>query len=237
MIKPILQIGDPILETVCEDVALPITPDILEIITDLKDTLASTGELGAGLSAPQIGITKRIAIVKNIDIEMKIRATKSFEAIFRIKLNETTVGDILKSDKTSIYLKYKDEKFSNADQRNEIVSALEKYLEFSLINPVVEYENEYETFYWEGCLSVGVGDDALYAPVARSEIVRLTYVDLNGASQKMEAKDYFAHVVLHEIDHLNGKLFLSRVKDITKIWKSKALDVYYKENGKYPPFE
>lgn len=63
----------------------------------------------------------------------------------------------------------------------------------------------------EGCLSV----PDVFEDVERAERVTLTYLDLNGQKQHVEADGLLAVCVQHEIDHLDGKLFvdyLSRLK-------------------------
>ena len=63
----------------------------------------------------------------------------------------------------------------------------------------------------EGCLSI----PDVYAEIERPAVVRVVYQDATGARQEMLAEGLMATVVQHEIDHLNGKLFidyLSRLK-------------------------
>ncbi len=63
----------------------------------------------------------------------------------------------------------------------------------------------------EGCLSV----PEVFEEVERAQRVTLTYLDLNGEAQRVEADGLLAVCVQHEIDHLDGKLFvdyLSRLK-------------------------
>lgn len=105
-----------------------------------------------------------------------------------------------------------------------------------MINPTILKFGKKESAYWEGCLSVGVGPDGLYAPVSRPDNIDITYLDQNGNTKNLACKGFFAHIVQHEIDHLKGRLFLSYVSDPETIWKSKDLDSYYTEHGDYPAF-
>lgn len=233
MKKPILQIGNQILYTTSETVSFPLSDEIKNIIIDIKDTLDSTGELGAGLSAVQIGKLVRVAIVRDIDLDAKLKKAKDPQKLLNLNCHGKSIEELLESHTELLEsLKISDKVVLNSD----LLDFYKKITEFVIINPRIILENEYETFYYEGCLSVGVGDDALYAPVARTEEITFEYFDETGEKKNLEAKNYFAHVVLHEIDHMNGKLFLSRVTDPTKIWKSKDLDVYFDKHGKYPPF-
>ncbi len=103
-----------------------------------------------------------------------------------------------------------------------------------ILNPVVKSTGKRTSTYWEGCLSVGVGPDGLFAPVTRPSTIEITYQDRKGNNKSLTCKGFFSHVVQHEIDHLNGNLFLKYVEDPTTIWKNKDLDAYYEEHKEYP---
>jgi peptide deformylase len=66
-IRPVLQLGDPLLREVCAKVENPTSPEITELVQDLADTLshwrAKTG-YGRGIAAPQIGTLRRIVFLK-----------------------------------------------------------------------------------------------------------------------------------------------------------------------------
>jgi len=66
-IRPILQLGNPILRERCAAVADATSPDIAELVRDLADTLAhwraETG-YGRGIAAPQIGVLQRVIFLK-----------------------------------------------------------------------------------------------------------------------------------------------------------------------------
>ena len=77
-----------------------------------------------------------------------------------------------------------------------------------LINPdIVEYSEETVEFF-EGCLSVA-GFSAL---VKRSRRVRVEYLDEYGQPQQIQASGWFARILQHEIDHLNGRLYIDRME-------------------------
>ncbi len=80
-----------------------------------------------------------------------------------------------------------------------------------LINPEVTWESEERNTYSEGCLSV----PEHYADVERPAAVRVQYLDYNGQMQEDLMEGLTATCVQHEIDHLNGVVFidyLSRLK-------------------------
>jgi len=78
----------------------------------------------------------------------------------------------------------------------------------ALVNPrIVEYSDETVEFF-EGCLSVA-GFSAL---VKRSRRVRVEYLDENAQPRAIEASGWFARILQHEIDHLNGQLYIDRME-------------------------
>jgi peptide deformylase len=77
-----------------------------------------------------------------------------------------------------------------------------------LVNPrIVEYSDETAEFF-EGCLSLP-GFSAL---VKRSRAVRVDYTDENGHPRQIEAHGWFARILQHEIDHLEGRLYIDRME-------------------------
>lgn len=71
-VRPVLQLGDPLLRTVCARVGDHSSREIRELVSDLTDTLAhwrmKTG-YGRGIAAPQIGVLKRVIFLKLPDAE------------------------------------------------------------------------------------------------------------------------------------------------------------------------
>ena len=77
------------------------------------------------------------------------------------------------------------------------------------INPFVTVLDPASAGYWEGCLSV----PGLRGFVERPQRIQLTYTDASGAQLEREFSDFHATVVQHEIDHLNGTLYVDRIED------------------------
>jgi len=75
-----------------------------------------------------------------------------------------------------------------------------------IVNPEILEESGRETES-EGCLSV----PGLAVKVARAKKIRLRYQDRQGNSHEVTLKDFFARVIQHEMDHLNGILLIDRV--------------------------
>ncbi len=77
------------------------------------------------------------------------------------------------------------------------------------INPEIEVLNPATAGYWEGCLSV----PGLRGYVERPQLVRVRALDLQGESFELELQGFLATVFQHEFDHLDGKLYVDRLKD------------------------
>ncbi|HEY9215660.1 MAG TPA: peptide deformylase [Ancylobacter sp.] len=99
----------------------------------------------------------------------------------------------------------------------------------ALINPEIVSVSKELSVYSEGCLSI----PEYYADVERPAAVRVRYMDLNGEIQEIDADGLLATCVQHEIDHLDGVLFIDHisklkrdrvVKKFTKIAKEKERD-------------
>ena len=82
-----------------------------------------------------------------------------------------------------------------------------------LVNPRFEVLDETVQEDFEACLSVPF----LAAKVPRPTKIRVTALDTSGKAVAFEAEDFHARVVLHESDHLDGVVYLDRVKDRSSI--------------------
>jgi peptide deformylase len=82
-----------------------------------------------------------------------------------------------------------------------------------LINPVVTPLTEETEDGWEGCLSV----PDMRGIVPRRGAVRLEARDREGAKIDVVAKEFFARVIQHETDHLNGIVYLDRMRDLSTL--------------------
>jgi peptide deformylase len=81
------------------------------------------------------------------------------------------------------------------------------------INPKITVLDSKEQGFWEGCLSV----PELRGLVHRPRKIRVDYLDQNANPRSIEAEGFLATVFQHELDHLAGKLFVDRMKDMTKL--------------------
>jgi peptide deformylase len=82
-----------------------------------------------------------------------------------------------------------------------------------LINPVVTPLTETMSEGWEGCLSV----PDMRGVVPRYTEVRLEALDRQGERIDLKAADFLARVIQHETDHLNGIVYLDRMRDLSTL--------------------
>ncbi len=90
------------------------------------------------------------------------------------------------------------------------------------INPEITWKSEELSVYEEGCLSI----PEYYEEVERPASVKVRYMDLKGDTQEMLAEGLMATCIQHEVDHLNGVLFidyLSKLKRDRVMTKFKKL--------------
>ncbi len=101
----------------------------------------------------------------------------------------------------------------------------------TIINPKITKKSEDRYLYPEICMSA----NPIIAKVIRPEFIEFEYFNEKGEKQFWEDKDRLLNRVFqHEIDHMDGILFLSKVENIENIWKANELDEYIKVHKKYP---
>lgn len=149
MIRTIRIYGDPVLEQMCADVTDFKSPELNRLIVDLIDTCNGTDN-SAGLAAPQIGILKRVAVV-------------------RARLSNP-------EDLTGYHV---------------------------LINPRIMAQTGH-LVQEEGCLSIPGHHDK----IARSESVTVEYQNEDSEIVTLKGTGFLARCLVHEIDHLDGRLFI-----------------------------
>jgi peptide deformylase len=97
-----------------------------------------------------------------------------------------------------------------------------------VINPALEEVGEQRAEFFEGCLSLS-GFSAL---VPRARAVRVICLDERGERQVIEASGWYARILQHEIDHLNGMLYIDRMRtrsftsmeNLVEFWKGKPVN-------------
>ena len=80
-----------------------------------------------------------------------------------------------------------------------------------LVNPVLTVEDDAPVRHFEGCLSLA----GFVAVVARAHAVRVDCLDETGAAKTIRASGWYARILQHEIDHLNGIVYVDRMETRT----------------------
>ena len=150
------------------------------------------------LVAPQAVLRQKTRLVRPEDMsELRTTIPRMFSAMYQapgIGLAAPQVG--LGMRFAIVDVADKDEK------RNPIV----------LINPEVIAETDSMAAREEGCLSL----PNQYAEVIRPEAVRVRYQDMDGKQQELEADGLLATCLQHEIDHLEGILFVDHLSTLKR---------------------
>lgn len=80
------------------------------------------------------------------------------------------------------------------------------------INPEITWASEEKSTHEEGCLSI----PDYYEEVERPTEIKVKYLDLDGKTHEIEAKGLFATCLQHEIDHINGVLFIDHISKLKR---------------------
>ncbi len=91
-----------------------------------------------------------------------------------------------------------------------VIDLYEENTQYILINPVIK-KAKGEQIVDEGCLSF----PNQYGKVKRPKTIVVEALDINGKKVKVEGKDLLAQALSHEIDHLNGEVFVYKVEEGT----------------------
>lgn len=97
----------------------------------------------------------------------------------------------------------------------------------AVINPVIHTRSDEAVEFFEGCLSVA----GSVAVVRRALAVEVEYLDEHAQPHRIQARGWYARILQHEIDHLNGGLYLDRmrarswstVENFNRHWKSRPV--------------
>ncbi len=95
-----------------------------------------------------------------------------------------------------------------------------------LVNPVVTPLGDERETGWEGCLSI----PDLRGLVPRLKHLKLDALDRDGKPYSLEAQDFFARVVQHECDHLDGNVYIDRMADMRSLTFIKEFEDHVHED-------
>jgi peptide deformylase len=107
-----------------------------------------------------------------------------------------------------------------SDDSDELIQLPENTIE--IINPVITHRSDEKVKFEEGCLSI----PGFYEEVERHAMVTIEYQDRHGEHHVIENDAFLAIALQHEIDHLDGKLFIEKLsftkrKKFEKEWKKR----------------
>jgi peptide deformylase len=154
MVYPIVKLFDPVLEREAKAVTEFDTPDLHKLLADMFESMYAAK--GVGLAAPQIGISRKIAVI------------------------DTSVGE---------------------RPEDQLV----------LINPKILRLEGKQTGE-EGCLSI----PGFREQVSRARRATMTAQNAKGEWYEMTGEDLLARAFQHEIDHLNGKLYIKHISALKR---------------------
>jgi peptide deformylase len=97
-----------------------------------------------------------------------------------------------------------------------------------LLNPEVIWSSEEVNTYDEGCLSI----PDQYADVTRPKIVTVRWMDLEGAQHEETFDGLWSTCVQHEIDHLNGKLFIDYLRPLKRQMITRRMEKWKRERAR-----
>ena len=162
-ILKVARLGHPVIRAQAVPLSQPEiqSQEIQKLIDDMIETMREYD--GVGLAAPQIHVSKQIAV---IEVDDNVR----YPGMPKIPL---TV----------------------------------------LINPKISARSKNLVDGWEGCLSI----PDIRGRVPRNASLICEALDRNGKSLKIEAADFFARVIQHECDHLQGNVYLDRMTNMNSL--------------------
>ena len=129
------------------------------------------------------------------------------ELIHTAVLNENCIGlaaPQIGYNKRIIFVK------NVADNEFHIFTKRPSY--YIMINPTITFKSEETYIYKEGCLSF----PAVYEIVKRPKEIEVSYYDVNFQKQTLQAKNLMSTCIQHEIDHLDGIMFIDRVSSMRR---------------------
>tara|TARA_B100001057_G_scaffold412142_1_gene428091 strand:- start:935 stop:1450 length:516 start_codon:yes stop_codon:yes gene_type:complete len=97
-----------------------------------------------------------------------------------------------------------------------------------LINPEIVWSSEENTKFEEGCLSI----PEIREEIQRPSVVQVKFTDINGILEESNFEGLWSTCIQHEIDHLNGKLFIDYLGPIKRSFITKKMKKYKKDINK-----
>lgn len=115
----------------------------------------------------------------------------------------------------------------NDDENPDIPKATRRGKPQYFVNPEITWESEEKNIYDEGCLSL----PGQYAEVERPKKVKVKFLGYDGKPQEIECDGLLATCIQHEMDHLNGILFVDHLSTLKRDIVMRKLRKWTKENA------
>jgi peptide deformylase len=109
------------------------------------------------------------------------------------------------------------------EEGNEIPDSRDLYV---IVNPEIVWESREIVDGIEGCLSI----PGYVGEVERAEAIRVRGQDRHGKKVRLRLKDWTARIFQHEIDHLNGVLFIDKLTDPDNFWTEEAYQAQFHQD-------
>lgn len=155
--------------------------DLARLAADMFETMHHAH--GVGLAAPQIGVAARIFVAQELaEPDDEAGVADDAEAVHR----DGGAGETVDAE---------------GDEGPEVVA------EHVMVNPVITERHGLRVAP-DGCLSL---PGLWIEDMERDQQIVVRYQDVTGAHHEREAQGHFAHVIQHELDHLDGVLFFDRL--------------------------
>ena len=223
-VRPIVRLGHPALRSVAQ--ALPPgrigDPAIQELVDDMIETMRAAH--GVGLAAPQVGTALQIFV---------------YEMAPPPPAPEVSAQDVPASDVSGApdapappaERRPPEAQASGTTAREAVREASGPIPLHVVINPMLTPQAGELVYDWEGCLSI----PDLRGLVPRHPAVRVRGLDRLGQALDYVAQGFEARIVQHEFDHLNGVVFLDRMRDLKGLAFRDEWERYMAAGAAEPP--
>ena len=185
-IRPIIEVPDKRLRTISKPVDA-VTDEMRVLMDDMLETMYDAK--GIGLAAIQVGVAQRIIVMD---------LSPSLEDADAATEDETSADDF-------------DNESASKQDRYDLSSYAHEGPRY-FVNPEIVWASEETNNYQEGCLSV----PGFYDDVARPAQCRVKFLDYDGKAQEIDCDGLLATCIQHEMDHLNGIVFLDHLSRLKR---------------------
>ncbi|MEM7679646.1 MAG: peptide deformylase [Pseudomonadota bacterium] len=163
--------------------------DITDDVRKQMDRMLATmyDAPGIGLAANQVGLLNRV-VVMDVHPDSWAYAGEDSSGVLKIESQYRSGEDDTVEDRS--------------EETHPLIMA----------NPEIVHESEQRSVFDEGCLSL----PGQFGTVERPAKVRVKYLDYDGKQQELEAEGLLSHCIQHEMDHLDGILFVDYLSSLKR---------------------